>query len=251
MKIIDSHAHLGIDYVFDEEITEQNLLDEYKANGVDGAIIQPFICRPYIEDTKRYHDRIAKFCRESGGDFYGMASINPHFKDEEYWDELERCVKELGFVGVKITPIAHAVNPASKDGMKVFEMAGKLRIPVMVHTGSGAPFADPMALLPAVKAFPNIKIVIAHAGTDLLVRQAIYLTSEFENVFIEPSWLGISSTKNVIQQVGVNKVMFSSDHPGNVSMELLKYRKLLNDAKDLECVLAGTVSKVFNLKPKA
>lgn len=42
------------------------------------------------------------------GLFYGMASINPHFKDEEVYDELKRCVKELGFVGVKITPIAHA-----------------------------------------------------------------------------------------------------------------------------------------------
>ena len=151
--IIDAHAHLGHDYVFDEEITEEELITQYRKDHVDGAIIQPFISRPYIEETKAYHNRIAEFCDAGKGLFYGMASINPHFKDEEVYDELKRCVKELGFVGVKITPIAHAVNPASKDGMKIFDMARELKITVMVHTGSGAPFSDPMMILPAATSF--------------------------------------------------------------------------------------------------
>ena len=156
--IIDAHAHLGHDYVFDEEITEEELITQYRKDHVDGAIIQPFISRPYIEETKAYHNRIAEFCDAGKGLFYGMASINPHFKDEEVYDELKRCVKELGFVGVKITPIAHAVNPASKDGMKIFDMARELKITVMVHTGSGAPFSDPMMILPAAKQFPDVKM---------------------------------------------------------------------------------------------
>ena len=42
MKIIDVHAHLGYDYVFDEESTEENLLYYYDRYGVTGAIVQPF-----------------------------------------------------------------------------------------------------------------------------------------------------------------------------------------------------------------
>ena len=248
--IIDAHAHLGHDYVFDEEITEEELITQYRKDHVDGAIIQPFISRPYIEETKAYHNRIAEFCDAGKGLFYGMASINPHFKDEEVYDELKRCVKELGFVGVKITPIAHAVNPASKDGMKIFHMARELKITVMVHTGSGAPFSDPMMILPAAKQFPDVKIVIAHAGTDLLKSEAVFLTKTYDQIYIEPSWLGISATKAVIESCGVNKVMFSSDHPHNVPMELLKYRNLISDSEDLERVLSGTVIEAFELKTK-
>ena len=56
--IIDAHAHLGHDYVFDEEITEEELITQYRKDHVDGAIIQPFISRPYIEETKAYNSRI-------------------------------------------------------------------------------------------------------------------------------------------------------------------------------------------------
>ena len=147
-------------------------------------------------------------------------------------------------------PIAHAVNPASKDGMKIFDMARELKITVMVHTGSGAPFSDPMMILPAAKQFPDVKIVIAHAGTDLLKSEAVFLTKTYDQIYIEPSWLGISATKAVIESCGVNKVMFSSDHPRNVPMELLKYRNLISDSEDLERVLSGTVIEAFELKTK-
>lgn len=56
--IIDVHGHLGEDVVFDEQQTEEQLLDAYKKNGVDGAIIQPYLPRIYMEDHVRIHDRI-------------------------------------------------------------------------------------------------------------------------------------------------------------------------------------------------
>lgn len=132
--IIDSHAHLGYDYVFDEESNEEDLQYYYKKYKIYGAIIQPFISRPYVKDTVDIHDRIYKFCKSSPGRFWGMASINPHFTPEDYEKEAKWCVEELGFVGIKITPIAHAVHPSSKVGIHVFEMARYLNVPVMVHT---------------------------------------------------------------------------------------------------------------------
>lgn len=97
--IIDAHAHLGYDYVFDTEKNEEELLGYYNECGVDGAIIQPFISRPYLEDTAQVHDRIHELCIKHPGRFWGMASINPHLRPEEYEREATRCVKELGFVG--------------------------------------------------------------------------------------------------------------------------------------------------------
>ncbi len=246
--IIDSHAHLGHDYVFDEEATEEGLLYYYEKFDIDGAVIQPFINRPYISDTVRSHDRIYEFCKSSSKHFWGMASINPHFSPEDYEIEAKRCVNELGFVGLKITPIAHAVHPSSKDGLHVFEIAGELKVPVMVHTGAGAPFSDPISLLPAVKSFPDVKIILAHGGSDAFFQQALFLAESFDHVYVEPSWLSILNTRKLLKVIGASKVMFSSDHGINAGMELTKYRTLLEDEVQLERVLSGTAIEVFNLK---
>lgn len=246
--IIDSHAHLGYDYVFDEESTEDKLINYYKKFKVDGTVVQPFINRPYIKDTEEIHNRIHRLCEQNPGRFWGMASINPHFIPEDYEKEAERCIRKLGFVGIKITPIAHAVHPASGDGRHVFEVARRLNVPVMVHTGAGVPFADPISLVNVAKEFRDIKIILAHSGTDLFFQQALYLVREFENVYVEPSWLSILNVKKLIAEIGVNRVMFSSDHAINVPVELAKYKTLIEDEKQLERVLSGTAVEVFNLK---
>jgi uncharacterized protein len=246
--IIDSHAHLGHDFVFDEDSTEEKLIEYYNQFGVRGAIVQPFINRPYIQDTVDIHNRIHKFCKDNPGRFWGMVSMNPHFTPEDYEKEAERCIRELGFVGIKITPIAHAVHPGSEDGRHVFEVARNLAVPVMVHTGAGIPFADPVSLLKVVKDFKEVKVILAHAGTDLFFQQALYLAEEFKNVYLEPSWVSILNLRKAIKTIGVKKIMFSSDHAINVPVELAKYTTLLTDEKELERALSGTAIEVFNLK---
>ena len=246
--IIDAHIHLGRDYVFDEDFTEEELLKYYVENNVYGAIVQPSISRPYMEDTIKIHDRIHKLCKKYPGKYWGMISINPHFRPEDYEKEAKRCVQELGFVGVKMTTIAHAVHPSKKDGMHVFEVAKALGIPVMIHTGAGTPFADPVSIIPALEAFRDVKTVLAHSGTDLLAQQALYLAKTYENVYLDTSWINILNLQNFIKVLGPHKIMFASDHPINVPVELTKYRTAIHDPEILNQVLAGTVIEVFNLK---
>ncbi len=246
--IIDAHAHLGYDYVFDEEASEDGLIQSYNKYKIDGAIVQPFINRPYIQDTRDIHDRIYEFGKKYNGRIWGMASINPHFTPEDYESEAERCIQKLGFVGIKLTPIAHAIHPSSKDGLHVFEVARSLKVPVMVHTGAGAPFSDPVSLLKALGAFKDVKVILAHGGSDSFFQQALYIASNFENVYVEPSWLSIINLRKLIDTIGVTRVMFSSDHAINVPVELAKYRTLIEDEVKLERILSGTAMEVFNLR---
>ena len=246
--IIDIHAHLGYDFVFDEEQNEQELLDAYNENKIDGAIIQPFICRPYIEDTINIHNRIFKLCKNYPGRFWGMISIQPHFKPEDYEKEAIRCCKKLGFVGIKITTIAHAVNPSGKDGFHVFEVAKMLNLPVMIHTGIGTPFADPMSSWKVLEAFPEVKVIIAHAGSGLMFQQAIILAQKFDNVYLETSWLPAPYVLNILKTIGASRLMFASDLSLNLPMEIMKYKMLIKKNSDYERIMAGTAKEVFNLK---
>ncbi len=246
--IIDLHAHLGHDVVFDEEQSEKELIDCYKKYDVDGAIVQPYICKPYIEDTRQIHDRIFEMAKSKEKRFWGMASINPHFRQEDYDKEAERTIKELGFVGIKITPIAHAVHPSSKDAMHVFEVARALNVPLMIHTGAGIPFSDPISVIDAVENFKDVVVVLAHAGSEMHNQQATYIARKYDNVFLEPSWVGVIGVSKMIKQLGCGKIMFSSDNIYNVPVEMAKYRSLISNQDDLDKVFYRNAVSIYKLK---
>lgn len=245
--ITDSHAHLGYDVVFDEEQSEEDLIRYNTLYDITASVVQPFVTRPYMEDTEEIHNRIYELCVKYPGKFYGMASINPHFRPYDYEKEAFRCVKTLGFKALKLTPIAHASNPSSVDGRHVFEIAESLKVPVMVHTGSGAPFSDPARLLSVLPDYKGIPVILAHAGTDLLFTQALYLAEQFDNVFLEPSWLSILCVRKALRTIGAGKIMFSSDHAVNIPVELAKYRALLEGTPELDQVLWKTAKQVFGI----
>lgn len=245
--ILDAHCHLGDDVIFDCSHSEYELLEANHKYGITGGIIQPFIGRPYVEDTRRYHDRVAKFC-ERNKNYWGMASINPHFRHQEYAVEAARCIEELHFVGIKLTPVGHAVDPESKDGLFVFENARKLGVPVMVHTGYGVPFSDPAKLWKAARKFPDVKLVIAHLGNGFFASQAIRLAEQFSQVYIEPSGCGIGETLSALLALGPERVMFSSDSPLQLPTELAKYRRILEDYPEWEEQLFyRTAESVFGI----
>ena len=248
MKILDAHIHLGEDCVFDEVQTEQEIISAYDSLEVTGGIIQPYIPRMYVKDTMEIHDRIAALCKAYPDRFYGMMSMNPHFTREDYEKEAIRCVKELRFVGIKITPIAHACHPSKKDALMVFEVAQELGVPVMVHTGAGVPFSDPMQIAKPIEAFPHVKVVIAHGGSDSMMTSACYLARHYDNVFVEPSWLAIMNLKSMYKQIGASKMMFSSDMLVNLPIELHKYNTVFKNVQDREQVFYKTVKSVFALQ---
>lgn len=245
--IIDLHAHLGVDVVFDEEQSEEDLISFYDKYDVDGAVVQPYLPRIYMEDHMAIHDRIYDLTKSTKKKFWGMASINPHFRPDDYDKEACRCIKELGFVGIKITPIGHATHPSSKDALHVWEVCRELKVPLMVHTGAGIPFSDPISVEKALESFPDVPCILAHAGSEMHNQQAIYLARKFENVYLEPSWVGVIGVNNMVKQVGCDKIMFSSDNIYQIPVELAKYRSVISREEDLEKVLYKNTARVYQL----
>jgi predicted TIM-barrel fold metal-dependent hydrolase len=248
--IIDTHVHLGYDCVFDSVSTEEELVSIYSKNGVGGALIQPFTPRPYVEENREYHDRIYRFAKDAshGLKVWGIANPWPHFTQEDYWNEAQRCVKELGFVGIKMNTFNNICNPISKNGAFVFETANKLNVPIMIHTGSsGLPFSNPYNCIKYAKMYPGLKIVLAHAGLNTFNACVIDMALEFENIFLETTWVNVNNIKKLINALGTSKLMVSSDHAVNISVELQKYRALELSDDQLDQVFAKTAIDVFNL----
>jgi len=241
--IIDSHEHLGDTRVFDLVIDEEELMGALDQNHVDIALVLPF---PGSNEPA-IHDRIAGLAEKHRKRIYGVVSLDPHIDEDKYYQEVERCVKDLKFVGLKVHPLGHACVLASKDADKIFQAAQDFDIPLIIHTGIGVPLALPSVIIPRAKQFPRVKIVMAHSGAYVYTSEAFVVAAECPNVFLETSWCAPHHIKRLVNQFGAQRVMFASDLPSNMASELAKYTSIGLSSAQLEQCLSGTAREVFKL----
>jgi predicted TIM-barrel fold metal-dependent hydrolase len=243
MKIVDAHAHLGTCNVFDLDVPFESLLGAMDANGVRTAVVQPF---PGCKNPVELHDRIAEMSDKYPGRFFGVASVSPHLGDP-CLKEIKRCVKDLGFVGVKLHTIGHAVLPTSRDALKLCELANDLGVPLLVHTGTGIPFAQPSLCLPVARRFPDLKLILCHAGYAVFAPEATIVAMEASNIYLEPSWCTSVQLRRMIRELGSERVLMGSDLPDNLATEIAKAKSIgLTDA-ELSDYLGGSASRIFKL----
>lgn len=243
-KVVDTHAHLGECCVFGLISTEEEMIRRMDECKVDATIVQPY---PGAKKAAQVHDRIAELCAKHPGRFFGLASLSPHGNREAYQREVERCVKDLHFVGLKLHTIGHAVNPLSEDGDLVFATAHEFGIPAMVHTGPGVPFALPALCIPAAQRYPGLNIILAHAGFAVFSAEAQVAASVCGNLFLETSWCIGEDIRWMISTIGPDRVMMGADLPSNVPVEIAKYRALDLTPEVYDKVLGGTAVDVFKL----
>ena len=193
------------------------------------------------------HDAIADFVARYPGRFFGMANPNPHLPEGDYRHEVTRCVRDLGFIGVKIHPLAHAINPMSTAARKVFAIAAELDVPLMIHTGTGVPFALPSNIIEPAQAFPTVQIVVAHGGMAFFSAEALLLAKQCPNVMLETTWIGPHIVHNFCAQIGADRVLFGSDHADNQSTELEKIRSCGISDEEIDWVLGKTAARVYRL----
>ena len=245
MRIVDAHYHLGDCRVFGLNVDEDDILAAMDRNGVSAALVQPF---PGASDAAAVHDRIAALARSHPARIHGIVSLNPHAPDRAAWNrEVDRCVLELGFVGIKVHTIGHALNPLSEDAGAIFEAARRLGITVMVHTGMGIPLAAPSLVGPRAEQYPDVSIVLAHMGFVITAGEAVLTAKRYPNIFVETSWSMIGDIAWAISELGAERVMFGSDTPDNVPVELAKFNALTLTDQQRQQVLGGAVSTAFKL----
>lgn len=244
-RIIDGHTHLGDCRVFGSTVTEHELISAMDAEGVSTSLVMPY---PGDTDPVATHDRIASLADDHSGRIYGIVNLSPHIDRRSFENEATRCVRELDFVALKLHTIGHAVNPLSEDGETIFALGDDLGVPVIVHTGPGVPFALPALCLPAARQYPELKIILAHAGHSIYFPEALVCAQEADNVYLETSWITVKQVQAAVSTIGASRVMMGSDGPPNLSVALAHYAEAELDAGELEQSLCRTPAEVFGFE---
>lgn len=245
--IVDAHAHLGADQVFDVDFRAEDLVRAQEECGVEVTIVQPATAHD-LPTAMRYHDAIAELARARPGRIFGMANPNPHLLGEVYEEEVRRCIDDLGFVGIKMHPTAHAVNPLGRDARRVYEAARRHRVPLMVHTGAGIPWAAPLLFERPCEEYPDVAFVIAHSGMMVLAGEAGELARKRDNVYLECTWTPGFQVRHWAERLGADRLLFGSDHADNTATELTKFRTAGLSPAELDLALGGTALLLYRLE---
>jgi 4-oxalmesaconate hydratase len=185
--------------ITDDAIREtivENQLRKQQDRGIDLALFSPGAGRMahHIGNattsehwSQKCNDLIHRVCLMFPDSFIGVCQLpqSPGVSPDSCIGELERCVKEFGFVGCNLNPDpsgGYWTAPPLTDRWwyKFYEKMVELDVPAMVHVsascnpcfhGTGAHYinADTTAFMQLImgdlfKDFPTLKLIIPHGG---------------------------------------------------------------------------------------
>ena len=246
MNKIDTHTHLGTCDFFGASASENQLLESMDAYDIQTSIVQAL---PGCPNVKQVNDRIANLAREHPGRFYGLASINCNIlTNKAYRKEVDRCIEELKFVGIKLHHPGYPVFPGSPRWEMIVMAAVEHNIPLMLHTGAGSFHATPSMALPIIKKFPELRIIITHGGQNVYGGEVISIVNSFDNVYYDVSWCSICDSEWIINSCRIDRALFASDIPANLPMEVRKYELIDLPNDKAKKVFNTNAVTLFNLK---
>jgi len=166
------------------------------------------------------NERVGAFCRASHR-LIPFANINP-FMTFNAVEELERCVTDQGFKGLKLYPTYQHFYPNDNRLFPLYGRAQELGIPIMFHTGSSVfpnallKYGDPLALDEVAVFFPHLIIIQSHSGRGFWYDRAFFLSALHENVYMDITGLPPQNLLKYFPDLEKNqdKILFGSDWPG-------------------------------------
>lgn len=149
----------------------------------------------------------------------------------------ETALTTLGLRGLLTFPAMHHVHPREDRFSAICEVAARHRAPVLVHCGLlkiklrdllGLPraydlsYADPLGVIPAAQAFPDVPFVLPHFGGGFL-REALMAGDMCENILVDTSssnaWMRTSPGslsladvfRSALEVFGPARILFGTD----------------------------------------
>jgi predicted TIM-barrel fold metal-dependent hydrolase len=237
-----------------------HLLRRLDADGIERAVLVNYPSPDLMGFGHRVNEYVAQYCAAAPDRLVPMGGVHPRFA-EDAAAEVRRAA-ELGVRALKIHPCHMAVLPNAYlhglDALRaIYEEAGRLGLPVMIHTGTSIfPGArsrngEPMAVDDVAVDFPSLTIVIAHGGRPLWMEQAFFLVRRFPRVYMDVSSIPPKSILRYFPRLleVADKVLYGSDWPapGVLSMgkNLEDFRGLGLPEEALKKMLETNARTVF------
>ncbi|HEY0105607.1 MAG TPA: amidohydrolase family protein [Rhizomicrobium sp.] len=276
----------------------QGLVNSMDEVGTDVQFLSP---RPYMMMhsikpakvghmwTQAINDVIHRQCQMFPDRFRGVAGL-PQYRDtspENCRDELERCVKELGFVGCLINPDPCEGDIAPPPGLgdrfwyPLYEKMVELGVPALIHSASCCNpresytlkflNEESTAIISLLESevftdFPDLKIVISHAGGAIPYHMGRFRAwnlrrkrpLDFDQMMRQLYFDTCNYSKDALdfqfRTIGTDNCLFGTERPGTGSVHNPVTGSTFDNLKpvieSIEWLSAEDRRKIFELNAK-
>jgi predicted TIM-barrel fold metal-dependent hydrolase len=238
----------------------EHLLRRLDADGIERAVLVNYPSPDLMGFSHRVNEYVAEYCAHAPDRLVPMGGVHPRFA-EDAAAEVRRAA-ELGVRALKVHPPHMRVAPnAYLDGLDalraLYEEAQRLRLPVMIHTGTSifpgarSRLGEPMGVDDVAVDFPELTIVIAHGGRPLWMEQAFFLARRFPNLYLDVSSIPPRAILRYFPRLAeiADKVLYGSDWPApgvrSMAQNLRDFRSLDLPAETFEKLLETNPRRVF------
>lgn len=238
---------------FARPLDQGELLAFLDEQGVDRAVILAERCpevtgvvdNEYVAELCRGCPRLVPFC-----------SVHPLLEPHPA-RALERLA-EAGFRGLKLWPSYQHFFPNDPRVYPLYEVAQERGLVVMFHFGtallprSKLKYCDPLCLDEVARDFPEMDIVLAHAGRGFWHEEAFVLCRIHPRVYLEVSGLPPRRLPELFPRLEAvaDRVLFGSDYPTVASIRGLveEVRRLPLPPSVREAMLGGNALRLLGME---
>lgn len=222
VMIIDAHVHIGgeaVGFHMDEEMVIE-AMDKY---GIDFSIVsngdagevdhqQELLPEELQCSQEKALERTIKFARKYPDRIGVGVWVKP--LTQGLTKELEDMIMANKDIihAIKLHPYHSHISPIDERVLPYIELAEKLGVPVISHTGKSED-DSPMHLYEAAKMFPKVSFIMAHMGLETDNEEALALLGKADNLYGDTAWVPMSTTIKAIEMYGSKRMIFGSDMP--------------------------------------
>jgi predicted TIM-barrel fold metal-dependent hydrolase len=214
-----------------------------------------------IERMKRRNAWTCQVAREHPS-LVPYISLDPSMGPDDAVAEIRQRTQE-GARGIKLHPSAQRFNPDDPSLWPAYAEAEALGLPVISHGGifpldpESSEHSRPRAFARVLEAFPRLTLVVAHLG-DGYLEESLAMAAGYPNLFfdcssavngtVESPPLSDEEAVDIINRIGVDRVLFGSDWPWFHPLrdrERIEALPFSNSERDL--ILGGNAQRVLGL----
>ena len=268
-------------------------LEEMDASRIDMALLSLNIPGPDLAPDPKDADELARIGNDGIAEvvsrhpdrFRGFASLG-YGDIDATCRELERCIGELGFVGLQVFAYVGGKRPLDDPAFEaVWALLAERGTPLVLHPGpspSGPVYGDywlgplvgflfdeslaalRMIFSGVMERYPNLKILLPHGGAvlPLLMGRIDRLTAShpggsdisrppshyFERIYTDAVAHSGVALHLALHEMGPDRIMFATDAPWVPAKSHVELVEGLDlSAEDAEKIDSGTAKKFFGI----
>jgi predicted TIM-barrel fold metal-dependent hydrolase len=255
-----------------------NMIRDMDAAGVDATVLMMLDngigCAQECADPLSILDAHIAACERHAGRLYAFYGVDPR---RPYAVSALKDAIGRGIRGVKIYP-PNGYFPYEAPCYRLYDVALEANLPVLCHTGHTATplrsrFARPMYLGDVVADYPDLTVIVGHAGRMPWWHEAVAIATRAAHVYLDLStwWQAqkefgeeqfLRNLRYMISEVGIQKVLWGMDRSSGPKKRddldtAIAYWQELPDraahygisisAEEVDLMMGGNIAQVLGL----